>query len=129
MTLKHLPLCAAAVLALAPLVAAAQQTVDVTGYKEAEDDDMIVQPLNLTVDQVEDMDVKGTDGDEIGEVEKVLVDTSGLPAAVTVEVGGFLGIGEREVVLGLDQLQQVDDDDFVINANKDTIEALPEWKD
>jgi hypothetical protein len=128
MTFKHLPLCAAAVLAFAPLVAAAQQTVDFTGYKEAEDDDMVVQPFNLSVDEIEDMDVRDMGGEEIGEIEEVLTDGSGQPVAVSVEVGGFLGIGEREVVLGLDELQ-LQDDDFVIDADKATIEGLPDWKE
>ena len=83
-TSKELPddaqaprLAAATALALAPLAVAAQQTVDVTAYQEAEDDDMIVQPFNLTVDEIEDMDLKSAAGEEIGEVEEVLTDASG----------------------------------------------------
>ena len=83
----------------------AQQTTEATAYQEAEDDDMVVQPFNLTVDDLEDMDLKSAAGDDIGEVEEVLTDGTGQPVAVAVEVGGFLGIGEREVVLPLDQLQ------------------------
>ena len=128
MTLKHASLCAAAVLALAPLSAAAQQPLDVSGYKEAEDDDLVVQPFNLSVDQIEDMDVKTAAGEEVGDIEEVLTDTSGQPVAVSLEVGGFLGIGEREVVVGLDQLQLADDD-FVIDADKAMVEGLPDWKD
>ena len=128
MTLKHASLCAAAVLALAPLAAAAQQSLDVSGYKEAEDDDLVVQPFNLSVDQIEDMDVKTAAGEEVGDVEEVLTDASGQPVAVSLEVGGFLGIGEREVVVGLDQLQLADDD-FVIDADKAMVEGLPDWKD
>ena len=128
MTLKHASLCAAAVLALAPLAAAAQQSLDVSGYKEAEDDDLVVEPFNLSVDQIEDMDVKTAAGEEVGDIEEVLTDTSGQPVAVSLEVGGFLGIGEREVVVGLDQLQLADDD-FVIDADKAMVEGLPDWKD
>ncbi|HEX5795836.1 MAG TPA: PRC-barrel domain-containing protein [Geminicoccaceae bacterium] len=128
MTLKHASLCAAAVLALAPLAAAAQQSLDVSGYKEAEDDDLVVEPFNLSVDQIEDMDVKTAAGEEVGDVEEVLTDASGQPVAVSLEVGGFLGIGEREVVVGLDQLQLADDD-FVIDADKAMVEGLPDWKD
>ena len=128
MTLKHASLCAAAVLALAPLAAAAQQSLDVSGYKEAEDDDLVVQPFNLSVDQIEDMDVKTAAGEEVGDVEEVLTDASGQPVAVSLEVGGFLGIGEREVVVGLDQLQLANDE-FVIDADKAMVEGLPDWKD
>jgi hypothetical protein len=127
-TLKPLSVLAATALALAPLVAAAQQAGDVTPYREAEDDDLVVQPFNLTVDQIEDMDLESAGGDEIGELDDVLVDGAGQPVAVTLEVGGFLGVGDREVVLGLDQLKLMDDR-FVTDADKATIEALPDWKD
>jgi len=125
---KQLAVLAATALALAPLALAAQQSSDVTTYQEAEDDDMVVQPFNRTVDDIEDLDLKNADGDEIGEVEEVLIDASGQPVAIAVEAGGFLGIGEREVVLGLDQVQLVDDD-LVTSADKATIEGLPDWPD
>ena len=125
---KQLAVLAATTLALAPLALAAQQSSDVTAYQEAEDDDMVVQPFNRTVDDIEDLDLKNADGDEIGEVEEVLIDASGRPVAIAVEVGGFLGIGERDVVLGLDQVQLVDDD-LVTSADKATIEGLPDWPD
>jgi hypothetical protein len=125
---QHLALVAATALAVAPLAAAAQQTTEATAYQEAEDDDMVVQPFNLTVDDLEDMNLESAAGDDIGEVEEVLTDGTGQPVAVAVEVGGFLGIGEREVVFPLDQLQLVDDG-LVTSADRATIEALPDWED
>ena len=127
MTLKHFPLLAAAALAFAPLVVAAPQAADVTTYREAEDDRLVVPPLNLTVEQIEDIDVKSAGGEEIGEVEEVLTDAGGKPVAVSVEVGGFLDIGDRRVVLGLDQLR-LKDGALVTDADKATIEALPDWE-
>jgi hypothetical protein len=128
MSSKQLAYFAAAAVALAPLAALAQQTADSAVYKEAEDDDMVVQPFNISVDEIEDMDLKNQAGDDIGEIEEVLVDGSGQPVAVAVEVGGFLGIGEHEAVLGLDQLT-VMDDHFVTALDKDAVEALPHWDD
>jgi uncharacterized protein YrrD len=125
---KPLFLLAATALAVAPLAGFAQQTLDVATLQEADDDDMVVQPFGLTVDDLEDKDLKSADGEEIGEVEEVLLDTSGQPVAVSVEVGGFLGVGEREVVFGLDQLQ-LTGDDLVTSADQATVEALPEWDD
>jgi hypothetical protein len=100
---RKLAILTVAALAMAPFAVAAQQATDVTAYKEAEDDDMLVQILNRTVDDIEDMDLKNADGDKVGEVEEVLIDASGQPVAIAVEVGGFLGVGDREVVLGLDR--------------------------
>ena len=128
MSPKQLSLLAAGALALAPLAPAAQQSLDVTTLQEAEDDDLVVQPFGVTVDDIDDMDLMNADGEEIGEIEEVLLDASGQPVAVSVEVDDFLGMGEREVVFGLDQLQ-LTDDDFVTSVDKATVEALPEWDD
>jgi len=128
MSPKQLSLLAATALACAPFVAAAQQSLDVATLQEAENDDLVVQPFGLTVDDIDDMDVMNADGEEIGEIEEVLLDASGQPVAVSVEVDDFLGIDDREVVFGLDQLQ-LTGDDFVTSVDRATVEALPEWDD
>jgi hypothetical protein len=119
-------------LALAALVggasvAAAQQQQAVT-YKAIEDDSTVIQPWNKTVEQIEDMDLVDRSGNDIGDVEEVLTDASGQPAAVAAEVGGFLGIGDKEVIIGLDQLR-VNGDDLTTTLSKEQLEALPEWDD
>ena len=106
----------------------AQTQTAPTGLHEAEDDAMIVQPLAVSVEALEDMNIYGSAGEEIGEVEDVLVDASGQPVAVTADVGGFLGIGEREVVIGLDQLTH-SGDRLTVGMTKEQIEALPEFAD
>jgi len=128
MHVKKLAVLAATALAVAPFAALAQQAVDISAYKEAEDDDMMVQPFGRTVEDIEDMDLKTAGGDDVGEVDEVLVDASGQPAALVVEVGGFLGVGERDVVLGLDQVELMDDE-LVTSADKATLEGLPDWED
>ncbi|EAR51669.1 ribonucleotide-diphosphate reductase alpha subunit [Oceanicola granulosus HTCC2516] len=52
----------------------------------------------------------------IGEVEDVMLDRDGRVVGVTVDVGGFLGIGEKEVLLPLNDIRLVaeDDDDLMI---------------
>ena len=129
MSPKPLSVLAATALALAPLAALAQQNLDVAALEEADDDDMVVQPFGLTVDDMDDMELMSADGEEIGEIDEVLLDAGGQPVAVSVEIDdGFLGIDDREVVFGLDQLQ-LRDNDFVTAADKATIEALPDWDD
>jgi hypothetical protein len=126
---KPLFVLAAAALALAPLAGVAQQSLDVATLQEADDDDMVVQPFGLTVDDLEDTDLMTADGEEIGDVDEILVDGGGRAVAVSVEIDdGFLGIDDREVVFGLDQLE-LRDDALVTSLDKATIEALPEWDD
>ncbi|HEX6014327.1 MAG TPA: PRC-barrel domain-containing protein [Geminicoccaceae bacterium] len=126
-------LAAALTLGAAGLAGAQQATTTapaagVTGLHEADDDDMMVQPFNVSVDDLEDMELYGPGGEEIGEVEEVLADGSGQPVAVAAEVGGFLGVGERSVTIALDQLR-LDGEHLVSGLTKEQLEALPEWED
>jgi hypothetical protein len=114
-------------------LASAQQatttaTPSVTGLHEAEDEALVVQPFNLSVDKLDDMSIAGPAGEEIGEIDEVLVDASGKPTAVSAEVGGFLGIGDKNVVIGLDRLR-LDGERLVTDLTKEQIEALPAYDD
>jgi hypothetical protein len=60
---------------------------DQTGMHKADDDSLMVQPLNVSVGDIEDMTIYSAGGDEIGEVEAVLVDGSGQPVAVAADAG------------------------------------------
>jgi hypothetical protein len=128
---RHPFTAAAAVLTLSVAVAAAaqaQQAAATTGLKEVEDESLMVHPFNLSVDAIEDMDLVGPNGDEIGDVEEVLADASGQPTSLAAEVGGFLGVGDKTVVIGLDQLR-VENEKLVTGLTKEQLEALPEWDD
>jgi PRC-barrel domain len=103
-----------------------QAQTDQTGMHKADDDSLMVQSLNASVEDVEDMTIYTAGGEEVGEVEAVLVDGSGQPMAIAADVGGFLGLGERDVVIALDQLSK-DQDRLTVAMTKEEIEALPEF--
>lgn len=104
------------------------QTVVTTDYRVLDDDAFVVQPWNVTVDDLDDMDVYGADGEEVGDVEEVLINASGEVVGITVEVGGFLGIGEKEVIVPLSDLNYVNGQ-LVTALTADALELLPEWDD
>jgi sporulation protein YlmC with PRC-barrel domain len=99
-----------------------------TGVHKAQDKSVMVAPLDVTIDDLEEMEIYGPNGEEVGEVEAVLVDASAQPVAIAAEVGGFLGMGEKDVVIGLDQLAK-DGDHLKISMTKDQIGALPDFED
>ncbi|WP_137157587.1 PRC-barrel domain-containing protein [Rhizobium sp. FKL33] len=74
------------------------------------------------------------DWDDIGEINEVLLDRQGDVKAVVLGVGGFLGIGEKNVAVAMDQVKFVkngdgaDDYFLVINANKQALNDAPAWK-
>lgn len=124
--------CAAMALVFsAPAVSAQTSSAVAPNISELlELEDMPIARLGATVQEVEDMDVVGPDGAEIGEVEEILVDASGKVVAVTVEVGGFLGVGETEAVVMIDLLGlAANRNSLVASPTREQIELLPEWDD
>ncbi len=74
--------------------------------------------------------------EDIGEVNDVILSREGEVQAVLVDIGGFLGIGERTVAIQMAALQMVSDDatsdnegDYflVMNANRAALEEAPMW--
>jgi sporulation protein YlmC with PRC-barrel domain len=51
------------------------------------------------------VDVYGSDNQKIGDIDEVLVDKQGKIQAVVVGVGGFLGIGEKDIAVRYEQVQ------------------------
>ena len=85
-----------------------------------------VPQLNLMVGQVDEMDVIGADGNEIGGVGNVLGDQAGNAKALSVDVGGFLGIGEKTVILNLSDVT-LDTGRLRTTLTKQQIETLPDF--
>lgn len=84
--------------------------------------------------------------DKIGAVDDVIIDTSGKVDGIVVSVGGFLGMGEHNVMMKLNQIKfankagttstgttssdskQWYPDRGTVNATKDQLKAMPQFK-
>jgi sporulation protein YlmC with PRC-barrel domain len=71
-------------------------------------------------------DVHGMRGDEVGEIENLLIGPDGKVRAAIVEFGGFLGVGENEVAVPWDRLK-ITGDRVMVNMTEDQIKAEPRW--
>jgi hypothetical protein len=75
--------------------------------------------------------VKNAANESVGDINDVLISNDGKIAAVIVGVGGFLGMGEKDVALSFDQLKFATsaDNDLVVStsATKDGLQAAPEY--
>ena len=72
----------------------------------------------------------GEGWEDIGEIEEVLLDSEGQMIGVSAEIGGWLGIGDTEVFLPLDDVQFGPIRDagnmiFVTRLTQEQLEALP----
>jgi sporulation protein YlmC with PRC-barrel domain len=63
------------------------------------------------------VDVYGSDNQKIGDVDEVLLDKQGNVKAVVVGIGGFLGIGQKDVAIPYDQVQWMSTDEARTASN------------
>ncbi|MEI4485409.1 PRC-barrel domain-containing protein [Frigidibacter sp. MR17.14] len=74
------------------------------------------------------------DWDDVGEVHDMLISKDGQLEAILVDVGGFLGVGEKTVAVSMDQLKLIPDGDdandyfIAFTATKEQLENAPEYK-
>jgi sporulation protein YlmC with PRC-barrel domain len=98
------------------------------GLQELEEEALLIEQFGLTVGELEEMRIITSDGETIGEVDEILLNAEGRIVAVSAEIGGFLDIGDREVVLGLEQLSR-DGNRLRVDMTARDIEDLPTWQD
>lgn len=67
--------------------------------------------------------------ERIGEVDDVYTETAGGNTYLGLEVGGWLGIGSKEIAVPLDQVSIYRGDDWrvYIQATEEQLEAYPEY--
>ncbi|HEX6997964.1 MAG TPA: PRC-barrel domain-containing protein [Gammaproteobacteria bacterium] len=110
-----------------PLLA---QALDPATLREVDDDRTDLTHQNLTVAQIEDMNVV-REGSIVGEIEDVLVDEQNRIVAVVVDKasrdpGGI----ESDVVMPIDRLTfDPESRQAITTMTADEMEALPSWPD
>jgi len=76
-----------------------------------------------------DATITNVSGETVGDVNDLVVTSDGTVTGVVVGVGGFLGIGEKDVALRMDRIDiqlDVDGDfQFVINESEEALENAP----
>jgi len=96
------------------------------GYKAAE-------MTELTADKLEGARVYGPNDEDVGEVNRLILDNNGQVTRIVLDVGGFLGMGERQIAVTPDELNIVRTDDgnefrVYVDANQANLKAQPEYK-
>ncbi|SFV27358.1 PRC-barrel domain-containing protein [Devosia crocina] len=87
----------------------------------------------LTADNLTGATVIGPNGDDIAEVGDILLDQSGQLEAMLVDFGGFLGIGQKRVAIGFDNIEFASNEagDIVLYTDftREQLEAAPEYNE
>ena len=87
----------------------------------------------LTADKLQGARVYGPKDEDVGEINRMVLDNNGQVKLYVLDIGGFLGMGEHEIAVTPKELNIVrnakgDDLRVYIDANKDTLKAQPEYK-
>ena len=94
------------------------------------------QPNEMRASKLIGTKVRNNANENIGDINELIVDKDGKIAAVVIGVGGFLGIGEREVALDFKSLNIKYDPNamtdagattITVNATKDSLKNAPAW--
>ncbi len=85
----------------------------------------------LSADNLIGTTVYGANDENVGDIEDVILSADGAVDSVIINVGGFLGIGEKEVAVGMDNLQFLSDEDgdyyLYTQFTQEQLEAQPEY--
>ena len=82
----------------------------------------------LTIDTLEDMDLIGADGKEIGDIEGVVENNADKKQFVVIERGGFLGFGAKAITLPLENLAVQGEKVTLHNMDVAQLDGLAEFK-
>jgi sporulation protein YlmC with PRC-barrel domain len=86
---------------------------------------------SLNSSEVVGLKVENGNKDNIGKIGELLINKNGRVEGVVVDVGGFLGMGAHPVRLDWKKLQFKQQDGStiaLIDASKDSLKAMPEYK-
>ncbi len=82
-------------------------------------------------DQLIGQEVRNQEDEEIGTISDLLVDREGNLKGVVVGVGGFLGVGERDVAIQWDAVELTEEEGeprLQVDMDRQTLEQAPEFE-
>ena len=116
---------AVAIALAAPVLVLAQgapQTVQLTKL------DVVKVATGYRASKVIGSSVVNEANDTVGKVDDIIIGQDGKSPFVVLSVGGFLGMGNKLVVLPYEQLKTTEGRIVLPGATKDALKALPEFK-
>jgi hypothetical protein len=89
------------------------------------------KPDQMLVSNLKGVDVQGSDDKKIGDISDILVSKDGKVEAYLISIGGFLGVGAKEVALPPSSLQLTQDNNTwkaKVSMNKDQLAQAPDFQ-
>ena len=88
----------------------------------------------LTAEDLEGAAVYDANDENIGSLEELILSTDGKIEQAVIDVGGFLGMGERRIGLSFDEMQVMTNPDntevrVYIDQTRESLEQRPEYQE
>lgn len=120
--------------AVADTEMATTEATDTMGAPIERDGYTTVETADLTTEMLTGARVYGAADEDVGEIGLLLLSDDGQLDRAVIDVGGFLGMGERPVSVAMNELQIVrsdagDDVRVYIDSSKEALEAQPEYQE
>ncbi len=98
-----------------------------TGYTVTDVDNLATEIIGRQV-----YSSQADDAEHIGDINNLVIGENGQVAAVVIGVGGFLGIGEKNVAVNFSELEWVVAEDnterYILPTTKEALEAAPDFR-
>lgn len=102
------------------------QSMLASGYELTDEDNLATEIIGRQV-----YSSAAQDAEHIGDINNLVIGQDGQVAAVVIGVGGFLGIGEKNVAVNFSELQWTQAEDnserYVLPTSKDALQAAPDF--
>lgn len=90
---------------------------------------MAANPLyGRSVDELKGTGIVNATGDKIGDVKEIVLSKDRRSAHAVIGVGGFLGTGERDIAVSLEELETREGNELQMSATRDQINARPQYQ-
>lgn len=76
-------------------------------------------------------EVKTAGDEDVGSVQDLIINADGQVVAIVIGVGGFLGMGEKDVAIGWDHVTRsgaADEPELRIDMTREELQAAPEFQ-
>jgi sporulation protein YlmC with PRC-barrel domain len=84
---------------------------------------------DMLMSKLRGMEVRNSAGENLGDINDIVLDETGKPSVAIVGVGGFLGLGEKDVGVPFTALAFADANDGTrvarLDVNKDALKVAP----
>lgn len=108
-------------------VVEAPASILATGYTVTDVDNLATEIIGRQV-----YSSQADDAEHIGDINNLVIGENGQVAAVVIGVGGFLGIGEKNVAVNFSELEWVVAEDnterYILPTTKEALESAPDFR-